>query len=175
MVNVVVSLFSIAIVLVGVGLFSQSGFSSLQQLTEAWNKLETRQIQRAHTRLEVIKTASAGGLVELTLRNNGQEPVRDFGSWDLIVDYFDTAGKRWSLWLPYTSTNPPGADQWTVKGIYMVATSKPEVFQPNILDPEEEMVIEFALSSTLAGGDSSHKAVVGTPNGITVSTFFSAP
>ena len=161
--------------LIGVGFFSQSGFTSLQQLTEAWNKLDARQTQRSQTRLEVIKTSTAGGLVELTLKNTGQEAIRDFASWDLVVDYLDTAGDRWSLWLPYTSSNPPGADQWTVEGVYLTATTRPEVFQPNILDPEEEMVIEFALSSTLAGGGLSHKALVGTPNGVTVSTFFSAP
>ncbi|MDA1128717.1 MAG: hypothetical protein O2913_08470 [Chloroflexi bacterium] len=175
MVNVIVSLFSVAIVLVGIGFFSQSGFSSIQQLTEAWNKLENRQNERAQTNLQFLSTSSSAGQVDLTLKNTGQEPIRDFDSWDLVVDYFDSAGKRWSLWLPYTATNPPGADQWTVTGIYMTADTKSEVFQPNILDPEEEMVIEFALSSTLAGGSASHKVLVGTPNGITASSFFSAP
>lgn len=163
-----------AVVLAGVGVMAQGGFTSLGQITNAWNQWEAQTTQRTGTELEVLKTVSAGGQVDVTIRNSGQVLLREFKAWDLVAQYHDLNGTYRIIWLPYTAANPPGNNQWTVVGIYRTAPTLPEEFQPGILDPGEEMVIRMILSPVPRSAD-THKVVVGTLNGITASTFFTTP
>ena len=71
-------------------------------------------------------------------------------------------------WLPYTAGSPNDL-QWTVSGIYMDAdTLTPEVFEPGILNPDEEMVIQAKISPSVAM-TTTNLITIDTPNGISAS------
>jgi len=57
------------------------------------------------------------------------------------------------------------------RGYLYAGTSAPERFQPNILDPDEEMVIR---GKTIYPAESEviHRITIVTPNGVTATTSF---
>ena len=169
----VVSLLSVALLLTLVAIFAQSSFRSVSILTDSWQQTEDRYTARLNTQISVVAVKTdAPPLVDITVRNSGQVPIREFEAWDLIVQYYETDNTYHQLWLPYTSTEPPGNNQWTVEGIYLDASaSTPEVFQPNILDPAEEVIIRFKLAPA-ADVTANHQVIIGTPNGVSVSAPF---
>jgi len=153
---------------------AQGGFTSLAQITNAWNRYETQATQRTGTELQVLQTQNTGSQVDVTIRNSGQVSLREFKRWDVVAQYYDPGGTYRLTWLSYTVTNPPESNRWTVVGIYRTAPTLVEQFQPGIVDPGEEMIIRMVLSPSPKSGD-THKVVVGTLNGITASTFFTTP
>jgi len=172
--NAIVTLISVAIVLAGVTLMAQGSFKSMDTLSDAWKQMEVRAGEVARTALQVVDTEHQANspLVDITLRNSGQTPLRDFAAWDVIVEYYQKNGSYHQRWLPYTQLGDPPNNRWTVTGIYLdAAAGTPEKFQPNILDPGEEMVIRMRLFPK-PSNEEEHQALIGTLNGVTVSTIF---
>ena len=172
MANAITTLLTVAVVLVAVALIGQSSFKSMDTLSTAWKEMEVRTGQIARTNIQVLSTSYTAPQVDITVKNTGLVALKDFSAWDVVVLYYEADGTYHPRWLPYTATNPPGDNQWTVVGIYVdAATSTAEVFQPNILDPEEEMVIRLRLSPA-AASNGQNLAIIATPNGVSVSTMF---
>jgi hypothetical protein len=170
--SAIITLIMIGIVLTGVGVLSQGTLFSVAMIADSWKEMEVRTGDIVRTQLEVLSTANTPPTVTVTLRNPGQTPLRDFISWDVMLQYYESDGTYHQVWLPYVSTTPPGDNQWTVEGIYVdAATSDPEVFQPNILDPGEEIVITVKLLPT-ARTSGQNQIVIATPNGIAASGMF---
>lgn len=172
MANLIVTLMSIAVILSGVSLTAQGSFKSMANLSDDWKQMEVRSGDIARTGLEVINTYESSPYAYITIRNSGQTSLANFEAWDVVVQYYDSSNNYHQLWLPYTTSLPPGNNQWTVAGIYVDASRGiPEVFQPNMFDPGEQMIIRIRLSP--AAKQSAHNLVViGTPNGVTASTMF---
>jgi hypothetical protein len=170
--NVITALITIAVILVGVAALAQSGFTSADLITEQWRETEERYGQRTRTDLQIIDTVLSGPLVDVTVKNIGTTTLRAFEDWDVVVEYQEGSGTLRQRWLPYSSSYPPGEDEWAVEGIYLDAgASDPEVFQPGILDPSEEAVIRINLSSSPTAS-ATHKVSVGTYNGVSTSSTF---
>ncbi|MBF8266818.1 MAG: hypothetical protein HW388_326 [Dehalococcoidia bacterium] len=171
MANAVVALLLVAFTLFGVTLMAQGSFVAMNQVSDGWKQMEERSVERAHTEMEVLDTGGTPFLEEVTLRNSGSTPLRDFEKWDVIVQYYQSDGTYHQRWLSYTEASPPGDNQWTIAGIYVDAgASQAEIFQPGILDSAEEMVIQLKLSP--AARSSGNQVIIGTPNGISVVTSF---
>ncbi|MFA4835256.1 MAG: hypothetical protein WC749_04205 [Dehalococcoidia bacterium] len=63
-------------------------------------------------------------------------------------------------------------NQWNVEGIYLDAgASDPELFDPGIFDPDEEMVIQMKVDPAVQAG-STNLVTVSTPNGVSASAIF---
>lgn len=169
MANVIVSLFTVAAMLSAVALMAQGSFRSIDVLSDAWKRMESRSGEIARTKIEVLNTSVTSGQVELTIRNSGQTSLLNFDSWDVLSEYYDSGDTYHQDWFSYTSTTPLADNQWTVIGIYVTATTTAEVFQPNVLDPTEEMIIKMKPQAAPKTGG-THKAIIGTPNGVTTST-----
>lgn len=149
-----------------------------------WGSEQARQeqaLERAQTALSIhnVETQAGGAVVALTVRNNGQVKLSDFERWDVIVEYYSEP----EFWvepepydfniarLPYVDTAPEPL-QWTVNGIYVDAQAlRVEAFDPGILNPDEEMVIEARLSPSVAL-TTTNRIVVSTPNGISAAAHF---
>ena len=105
------------------------------------------------------------------MRNTGSTKLSDFAEWDVIVEYYQDSGDMVMAWLPYT-TGALNDNQWQVAGIYMDAASlSSEVFEPNILDPGEEMVVRLKVQPSV-GLTTTNRISLGTANGVTASTIF---
>jgi hypothetical protein len=144
---------------------AEQSLSSQDAVSKSWREMQERLEERTRTDLSPIaaQTINAGATVELTLRNDGDTKLADFDQWDVILQYGSGSGN--AEWYPYGS----GSDEWDVGGIYLDASqSTPEAFDPDILNPGEEMVIWVWVSPPVG----THQAIVATPNGITASTVF---
>lgn len=126
--------------------------------------METRIITQSRTRLAAVqgRTVNNGTVVQATLVNEGSEKISDFQMWDVIVQYYDTdlpAANYYTTWMPYAATSPANGE-WTVAGIYADAERDvAEIYDPDILNPGEQIVIEAHLSHTVATASQVQVAV----------------
>ncbi len=126
------------------------------------------QIMRTNISVLAINQLSAG-TVEVHISNIGQTKLTDFSKWDVIVHHFDDSDNFHVTWLPYQVSDPAN-NEWTISGIY-TSSGQPEVFDPGILNPDEELVIEAVIDPSVKT-DSENQVVITTPNGITVTKPF---
>jgi hypothetical protein len=173
-----------SIILFTVGIFAALTISHtfLETQDVLWVSEQTREeeiLERERTDLEITgaETQSSGSIVRVTLRNSGQVKLADFDRWDVVVQYYtpplleDDPNIYEVDWLPYTAGSPNNME-WTVSGIYVDATTlTPEVFEPGILNPDEEMVIQARVAPSVAM-TTTNMITINTMNGITASSHF---
>jgi len=156
------ALIVIGILILTVVTLSERYFSAQDAIMESWQEAEERAVERARTDISPVsaETTPLGNGVRIKLRNEGDAKLADFDRWDVILRYTGVDGYH-AEWYPHNS----GVKQWT-NTIY-------ENFEPGILNPEEEMLIEvwFPLSSAVSS-PTTNTVVIATPNGITASTVF---
>ena len=160
------ALVAIALIVMAVLTLSQGALSSVDSVGVSWREMESAAEDRARTELSLIGTTteSSGAIAKVTLENTGAARLDSFDRWDFVIQYYDSGGDYHMRWLPYTSNSDPGANQWTVQGIYLNAISDPELFEPDILNPGEEIVLKARLSPSVVVTQTM--MVVVTPNGI---------
>ncbi len=171
----VVSIMCIALIVVGGMTMSQGFISSADTVTLGVEALSVRDGEINRTELTLLTTALSANrkTLEVALRNSGQVKLASFDRWDVIVQYYDS-GASYVKWLPYV-TEIVGDDQWTKQGIYLHAENQtPEVFEPGILNPGEEMVIEAELNPRV-GKETTNDVIISTPNGVLASISFTVP
>jgi len=163
---------AIALIVMAVLTLSQSAISSVDSVGVSWREMESVAEERARTELSLIGTAteSSGAIAKVTLENSGSAKLDSFDRWDVVIQYYDSGGNYHMRWLPYTSNPDPGANQWTVQGIYMNAISDPELFEPDILNPGEEIVLKARISPSVVVTQTM--MVLVTPNGVSTTAIF---
>ncbi len=169
----VVSIICIALIVVGGMTMSQGFLSSADStgLGVAAIGVRNGEIMRTELSPLTVDISGGGGTLEVELRNSGQVKLASFVKWDVIVKYYDKDDTYHIKWLPYVD-GTLSDNEWRVKGIYLSAENMTaEVFEPGILSPGEEMVIEAQLSPSVKN-NTSGDVVVSTPNGVTSSISF---
>jgi len=155
---------------------SQGFLSSVDTTTAGLEEIGDRDGEIMRTEISTLSTSwePATSTLEVSLRNAGQVKLRDFGMWDFIIQYYDAGSTYYVEWLPYVE-GALGDNQWRKKGIYSDAASETEeTFEPGILNPGEEMVIEAKLNPDVGAGTTNFVAI-STANGISATTTFSGP
>jgi hypothetical protein len=166
----IVSLICIALVVFGGMTMSQGFFTSVDASTSGLEQIGQRDETIMRTELSsVIASQPAPNILEVTMENSGQTKLADFDKWDVIVQYYDSTGTYYSKWLPYTEETL-GDNEWEVAWIRLDGAA--EVFEPNVLNPKEQIQIRAQLSPSVGAG-TTNMVVVATPNGIPVSAYFS--
>jgi len=124
------------------------------------------------TSVSMISTnQSAPDTIQVYIKNNGQTKLANFGKWDIIIHYYDDVGTYRVEWLPYNSGTLI-SNEWQVSGIYIDSSiMSPEAFDPNILNPNEEMIITCKLEHPIGTG-TTNLLLVSTPNGVPMSVIF---
>jgi archaellum component FlaF (FlaF/FlaG flagellin family) len=137
-------------------------FSAQDTILESWRELEERTEEKSRTDLSVAGTEvplfSSGNTVNITVKNDGDTKLADFEQWDVILQYTGTDGDH-AAWYPYGS----GLNEWT--------SIIDDLFEPGILNPGEEMMIQVSVLPPVAS-PTTNVATIATPNGITVSAVF---
>jgi hypothetical protein len=108
-------------------------------------------------------------ILEVILENSGQTKLADFNKWDIIVQYYDGTGTYHVAWLPHAEA-ALNDNEWEVAWIQLDGAT--EVFEPNVLNPKEEMMIRAQLNPSVGAG-TTNMVIVATPSGVTASTYFS--
>jgi hypothetical protein len=165
-----VSIICIALIVFGGMTMSQGFMTSVDASTTGLEEMGQRDETIMRTELTSVDTSiSANGTLEITIENSGHTKLADFDKWDVIVQYYDGASNYNTTWLPYVS-GAPGNNQWTVSWIQLNGAA--EIFEPNVFNPGEQLKITAQIDPS-AGAGTTNMAVVATPNGIPLSTYFS--
>jgi hypothetical protein len=169
----IVSIICLALVIFG-GMTMSHGFltsvdASTAGLEQVGNRNET--IMRTElTPLSTNLTLTAGpSNLEIVLENSGQTKMADFEKWDVIVQYYDASGTYHVEWLPYSVTGG-ATNEWGVGWIHL--NDQPEKFEPNVLNPGEQIMISTQLDPAVGAG-TTNMVVVSSSSGVTSSTYFS--
>jgi len=159
--NAIVSLFCLAIFLGGTMNLALTSLSVVEKVSSSWKQAEEQRYDIRQTEITVVGAAMSGDdQAEITIRNGGALSLGDFDRWDVIVRYQDGP----AVWLPYESA--PG---WAVGSIYFEGS--PEVFEPDILNPSEEVLLILSLDPPLPTG-SAAEVTISTPGGVTARAMF---
>lgn len=165
----IISLICIALVVFGGMTMAQGFITSVDSSTAGLEETGKRNETIMRTELTPVNaTQPAADTVELVLENTGQTKLADFEKWDIIVQYYDGAGTYHVEWLPFTDTTP-GANEWEIAWLRLGGTA--EVFEQDILNPEEQIMLRAQLSPSVGAG-TTNMIVVSTPSGVTASTYF---
>ena len=147
--------------------------ASFTDVTTSWDVLQQRSDSRVDTRIAgpVSLSVSATSTVEITLVNEGEAPLAQFADWDVIFEVLTTSDLGLA-YLTYTSNPAPVASQWTVQGIYLnAASSTPEVGDPGVFNPGEEMIV-LVNPSPFVRGNTYERVTFVTPNGVSAKVIF---
>ena len=177
MAHLVTALFAVALILGGALTITGAALSSAGDMAQSWAKMAKRTGDVARTSLSTTTPAIAGGGtdIDIALRNTGQTPIRDFSEWDVIIRYYATSTNQSLkvLRLTHTTSTTPSHGQWNDTGIYLNAGDlEPEVYEPNVLNPGEEMKMRLNIAPAIPA-TTDNLVIVGTPNGVTLSAPFS--
>lgn len=162
----IVSLICIALIVLGGMTISQSFLDSVDSTSSGLEEMGDRAGEIMRTELSPLSgSQSQAEVLDIWLGNDGQTKLGSFDKWDVIVQYYDGGGSYHITWLPYTE-EVPGDNKWTIAGIYLdVESSTPEAFEPDILNPGEDVAIEARLDPPVGAG-TTNMVIVATPNGI---------
>jgi archaellum component FlaF (FlaF/FlaG flagellin family) len=141
--------------------------NSIDNVGQSWRDMEALSEERLGTDLTVVSTEVTGAGADLTvvLGNEGRTAIQEPPLMDLIINYEGTDDERYIVWLPYTDSNPPGNNQWTVDSI------SGDYRNPGIFDGGEEMTIDIRLNPAIKDGP-NRWLVLATEAGITYSIYF---
>jgi hypothetical protein len=158
----VVCIICIAMIVVGCMTLSQGILTSADTAALSAQQLSIREGEMMRTRLTGVSAGlPAANSLQAVIENSGQTRLASFDKWDFIVQYYDAADNYYVNWLPYHA-GALGNNQWQETGLYF--NGKAEVFEPQILNPEEQLDLEAVLNP--AAGYRAINITVSTPNGI---------
>ena len=164
--TILVVLMCIALMVFGVMTLGQGFLVSTDSAALSTEDITVARGETLRTDISIIAGSSTGAdTIELILENTGQVKLASFSKWDVIIEYHDDGDDYYIKWLDYTDGSL-GADEWHYEGIYLDASANTtEAFEPEILNPEEEIKIEAKLDPPPQSG-TTVDAVIATPNGI---------
>ena len=171
--TVLISIICIALIVFG-GMAMSQGFmtsvdASATGLTEIGLQAETltrTELTPVSTNMTILAGDDA---VDVIMKNTGQTKMADFDKWDVIVQYYDDSADYNVEWLPY---NPSGASTYEWEVIWIQLDGQAETFEPNVLNPGEEIKIRMWLDPEV-GADTTNLVAISTPSGVTRITYLS--
>jgi hypothetical protein len=141
---------------------SQGILTSADAAALSAQQLSVREGEIMRTELTgVSATLPAADTLQTVIENSGQTKLAMFDKWDCIVQYYDAEDNYYVNWLPYNA-GTPGDNEWQKTGLYF--NGQPEVFEPGILNPQEQLGLEAILDP--AAGYRAIDLTMVTPNGI---------
>jgi len=160
--TLLITLVSMALIIFSTVTMTVSIFQSANRMADSWKMMEKQSGIIRRTEITTLPPQDyQGGAIDLTVQNAGQIDLAEFSRWDVIFQYQSGI----ACYVTYAAAYPPGGNQWAVKGIYF-SEGVPEVFQPNILNPGENMVVSVNLNPGIGEGEAG-RVTISTPGGVT--------
>jgi hypothetical protein len=166
----VVTVICIAMIVVGGMTLSQGLLTSADAAAINFDKISVMESEITRTDLTILRAAklSWGDYLRMTVKNNGQTKLASYDKWDVIVNYEDDGSSVYTKWLPYSTTLPIN-NEWLKARIGL--NGPVEFFEPDILNPLEEMVALIYLDPT-SGNGTAGSVSMAAPNGVYTSLPF---
>ncbi|MBE0480907.1 MAG: hypothetical protein IBX68_08000 [Dehalococcoidia bacterium] len=169
--NALVTLFVLALMITAVLTWSMVSIGAVDSGAESWKEMVNTAVEVSRTDIRVNGAEMRDGLVEVLVHNRGEVRLADFHKWDIIVSHYDEAGALHISSLSYAGGEPVNGE-WTVAAIYTdTSLSRPEVFEPGILNPGEAALLMLDLDPVPATG-TVNQVIISTPSGVVASKQF---
>lgn len=170
--TIVIVILCIALAVFGVMTLGQGFMTATDIAALSVEDITVSKGELARTGIAIIDGRSTGSnTIELVMENAGQVKMASFDKWDLIVEYYDNDYVAYSKWLPYTDGSL-NDNEWLISGFFLDASANTtEAFEPDILNPEEEMKLSVELDPPPRAGSTLTSTVI-TPNGVADSYSF---
>lgn len=162
--TLLVAIVIIALVIMSGLIITVSVFQSANNLADSWKDMEAQSASIKETAISTTGNYS-GGLIDIEVQNEGSTNLYDYDNWDVIIQYQSGDASH----LSYTGTYPPASGGWAIEGIFMTGGAT-EVFDPDILNPEEVMAMSASPAMEIGIGETV-RMVISTPNGVTSQCF----
>jgi hypothetical protein len=167
--NGIPALLIATILMLSTVLMARGGFLGADGINTSLAQAEVRHGAQNRTALTVTGTSidGTGANLTVTVRNDGATAITSFAQVDVMVQYFDAAGVRYDVWLPYTS-GPLGANTWTTGAF------TGDVFEPGILNTGESVQILVRVNPVVGPG-TTNLFILGSERGVTTRANFAGP
>jgi hypothetical protein len=168
--SILISFVTLVLIIVSTVTLTMNSINSAAKLSDSWKAMQekTNSIRRTEI-VSIPPQTYNGGIIDLVVKNSGQANVVDFAHWDVIVEVQD----GWANSLTYSANYPPGNNQWALKGIF-VSDNVAEVFDLNILNPGEQIVVGINPGETVIEEGKTVKITLSTAEGVTTQCFVTA-
>ena len=164
--SILISLVSLALIIISSVTMTMNILSSTTKLTESWKEMQANAIRLQRTAIVSVPPQDySGGPIKLTVKNEGQLNLSDFARWDVIIEDL-VNGTRY---LSYSSDYPPGGNQWAIQGMF-ISETVPEAFDIGVLNPGEQLLMDINPDPATPS-DHPVKITVATGDGITTQCF----
>ncbi len=168
--TVIAAMLSVATILLACYVCSNGGFYMADVLTNSMREMQENENEILKTRIEI--TGITGIYADeadifVSLNNKGSTKIGDFEYMDVIVKYSDTSGTVKTIWIPYQENAGTLENKWIVGNI------SPDLVNPGIFDPDEEMELQILLEDSLEN-ESVNWIMIVAPNGARTSGYFNA-
>ncbi len=161
--SALISLFSVALLIITTVTMMVTSMQSAADISEAWQNINNQLEETLQTSIDVnLPTNYYGGNLLLQVMNIGQKSLTDFENWDIIAEYEDGV----TNYIDYTSLSTPDYNEWVINGIYVTSSGVDEVFDPEILNPGEHMMIAISTYPEISVGETI-RITIATPGGVT--------
>ena len=145
-------------------------FQSANSLTDAWADTQAQAISIRDTEIGALVTGNyTGGPINVSVQNEGSANLYNYPSWDVIIQYQSGHAFHLACNLSCAEAETPGSGEWAIKSISM-ADGSTEVFDPNILNPGEVMIVAINPDTEIVSEETA-RIVISTPNGVTSQCF----
>ena len=165
--TVIASMLSVAILLLASYVCSSGGFYMADVLANSVMEMQENENEIMKTDIEITNISANEAGIFVSLNNTGSTKVGDYDYMDVIVKYSNTSGIAKTMWIPYQGDPDTLGNKWTVRNI------SPDLVNPGILDPGEEMELQILLEDSLEN-KSVNWLLVAAPNGVKASGYFNA-
>jgi hypothetical protein len=157
--TILVSLFTVIMLIVSTLVMVASSISSLNKISESYQVMEQRSSTLQRSGLDVSLNQFQDGCILLNGMNTGQTDLAEFPSWSVLLQHADGSIE----YLAFTDALPPAPGCWAVDGIFL--GQDPEVFGPQVLNPDEEAHL-IVNPATPVGGQEAVRITVMTSGGV---------
>jgi flagellar protein FlaF len=165
--TVIASIISVAILLLTFYVCSYGGFYMADLLANSVIEMQENKDEILKTGIKITNIYVDESEVFVSLNNTGYIKIGDYDYIDVIVKYSNTSGTAKTIWIPYQEDTSTSQSRWTVRNI------SPDLVNPGIFDPGEEMELKILLEDPLKK-ESVNWIMVTAPNGVKTSGYFNA-
>jgi hypothetical protein len=159
--TVLVSLFTVVLLVVSVLTMVTTSLKSVNMISDSFQAIEKQAVNIQLTSIDLSFKQVQGDLMILNVQNRGQTDLQDYSDWNVLVQ----PEEGQAISLVHCAGQSIAANQWKVDSFWMT-DGVPEVFDLAILNPGEIMTISLNLLPQIQPLQ-KFRITVATPNGIT--------
>lgn len=165
--SVIAAMVSVATILLASYICSKGGFYMADGLASSVVEMQENRNDMLKTGIEITNVSADREDILVSLQNTGSTKIGDFTYMDVIVTYQNESSITKTVWIPYQEDEILPENRWTELAI------DPDLINPGVFDPGEEIKLLVRLDASDPPGNSSvNRILIAAPNGVKALQYF---